>query len=151
MERCAACRACEPYHANRAQSSLVLRFVKVCTVCFHLHFADAYLLLGSIRRLQRIDHWRCIPHSDNLTGREHHSEVRDMGYCWTGALQVSRTDVLPECELRSGRLRYYTSCRSSKPLCCNHVLTTVLSHLSIKQSRGLRNSSDRQTRTSSSL
>lgn len=75
-------------------------------------FASTTIRQRPVRRLSRIHYRRSFPHSNHRAGRIDHSQVRDMGYCGSRTLQVTRTYVLPQCQLRGCRLRYYTSCRA---------------------------------------
>lgn len=62
---------------------------------------------GSIRLVPRIHHRGRLPHSDNFTRRQHHCQVRNMGYSRPGAIQVVGSHVLSKCQLRRGRIRHH--------------------------------------------
>jgi len=69
-----------------------------------IHGHDLLTYIGSIRRLPGVNYRRRLPHTDNSTRRANNGQVRDMGHSGAGAVQVARTHVLPERQLRSRRL-----------------------------------------------
>lgn len=52
-----------------------------------------------------------------------------MGHCWTGEIQIFGTDVLSQCALRCGCLRYHTSRKIAHKLFTRQVLTGFQSSL----------------------